>query len=112
MGYKVTADVVAMDERKIAAVKNYPLSTSTKQLKAFLSVAGFHRKFVSRFSPIASPLRKLTGKNVPYVWGKEQAEAFQTLKDILCSEPLLHYSDFKKLFFVTCDASSTGTGSV
>jgi len=46
------------------------------------------------------------------MWGKEQAEAFQTLKDILCSEPLLQYPDFRKGFIVTCDASSTGIGSV
>lgn len=112
LGYKVTPDGVAMDEKKIAAVKNYPVPTNVKQLKAFLGLAGFYRKFVPRFSPIASPLHKLTGKNVPYVWGKEQAEAFQTLKDILCSEPLLQYPDFKKGFIVTCDASSTGLGSV
>ena len=72
MGYKVTADGVAMDERKVAAIKNYPEPTNTKQLKSFLGIAGFYRKFVPRFSPIASPLHKLTGKNVPYVWGKEQ----------------------------------------
>jgi hypothetical protein len=112
LGYKVTADGVAMDERKIAAIINYPVPTNTKQLKAFLGLAGFYRKFVPRFSSIASPLHKLTGKNVPYVWGKEQVEAFQTLKDILCSEPLLQYPDFKKGFIVTCDASSTGIGSI
>jgi len=85
---------------------------NTKQLKAFLGLAGFYEKFVPRFSPIAAPLHKLTGKNVPYMWGTEQAEAFQTLKDILCSEPLLQYPDFRKGFIVTCDASSTGIGSV
>ena len=77
-----------------------------------MGLAGFYRKFVPRFSPIASPIQKLTGKNVPYVWGKEQAEAFQTLKDILCSEPLLQYPDYKKGFIVTCDASSTGLGNI
>jgi len=49
---------------------------------------------------------------VLYVWWKEHAEAFQTLKDILYSEPLLQYSDFKKGFTVTCDANSAGMGSV
>jgi len=89
-----------MDERKVAAIRNYPVPNNTKQLKAFLGLAGFYRKFVPRFSPIAAPLHKLTRKNVPYV-GKEQAEAFQTLKDILCSEPLLQYPNFKKGFIVT-----------
>ena len=71
MGYKVTADGLAMNERKTAAVNNYPAPTNTEQLKAFLGLAGFYRKFVQRLSPIASPLHKLTGKNVPYIWGKE-----------------------------------------
>ena len=65
-----------------------------------------------RFSPIASPLHKLTGKNVPYVLGKEQKEAFQTLKGILCSEPLLRYPDYEQGFIVTCGANSIGIGSI
>jgi hypothetical protein len=101
-----------MAERKTAAAKSYPVPTNTRQLKAFLGLGGFYRKFVPRFSPIASPLHKLTKKNVPYVWGKELAEALQTLKDILCSEPLRQYPDFKKGFIVTCDASSTAIGGV
>jgi len=101
-----------MDERKVTAIKNYPVPTNTRQLKSFLGTADFYGKFESRFSSIASPLHKLTGKNVPYVWGIEQAEAFQTLKGILCSEPLLQYLDFKKGFVVTCDASSTGKGGI
>jgi hypothetical protein len=60
---------------------------NAKQLKAFVGLTGFYRTFVLWFSLIASLLHKLTGKNLPYVWGKEQAKAFQTLKDILCSEP-------------------------
>ena len=112
LGYKVMAECAVMDERKTATIKHYPVPTNTKQLKAFLGLAEFYRKFVPWFSLIASPLHKLTGKNAPYVWGKEQAEVFQTLKDILCSEPLLQYPDFKKGFIVTCDASSTGIGSV
>jgi len=108
MGFKFTADCVAMDERKTAAIKNDPVPTSTKQLKAFLSLAVFYRKFIPRFSPIASPLHKLTGKNVPYVWGKEQTEATHTLKDISCCEPLLQYPHFKNGFIVTCDASLLG----
>lgn len=74
LGYKITADGVAMDERKVAAIKNYPVPTNTRQLKSFLGIAGFYRKVVPRFSPVTSPLHKLTGKNVPYVWGTEQAE--------------------------------------
>jgi hypothetical protein len=50
----------------------------------------------------------LTGKNVPYVWGKERDEAFEKLKHILCNEPLLQYLDSGKEFIVTCDVSADG----
>jgi hypothetical protein len=88
------------------------MPSNTRQLKAVLGLAGYYRKFVPRFSPIAKPLHKLTGKNVPYVWGEEQESAFQTLKDIRCNEPLLQYPDFEKEFIATCDASSNGIGSM
>jgi transposase InsO family protein len=112
LGHRVTPEGIRPDERKVAAVRDFPLPSNTKQLKAFLGLAGYYRKFVPRFSPIAKPLHKLTGKNVPYVWGEEQETAFQTLKDILCNEPLLQYPDFKKEFIVTCDASSNEIGCV
>jgi transposase InsO family protein len=112
LGHRVTPQGVRPDERKVAAVRNSPVPTCTKQLKAFLGLAGYYRRFVPGFSPIAKPLHKLTGKNVPYVWGEEQEIAFQTLKNILCSEPLLQYPDFGKEFIVTCDASSSGIGAV
>jgi hypothetical protein len=79
-GYKVTADRVAMDQKKIATVKNYPVPNKTKQMKAFFGVAGFYRKFVLRHSTIDSQLHKLTKKC--HMWGRRQAEAFRTLKNV------------------------------
>jgi hypothetical protein len=96
LGHRVMSQGIRPDERKIAAVRDFPMPSNTKELKAFLGIAGYYRKFFPRFSPIAKPLNKLTGKNVIYVWGEEQERAFQTLKDILCSEPLLQYPDFEK----------------
>jgi hypothetical protein len=62
LGYKVTADGVAMDERKAGAINKYAVPTTTKQLREFLGLVGFYRKFVPRFSLIASPLHELTRK--------------------------------------------------
>jgi hypothetical protein len=64
------------------------------------------------FNLIAESLHELTGKNVPYVWRDEQEQAFQTLKNILCSEPVLQYPDFERKFIVTCGAGSNGSGEV
>jgi hypothetical protein len=61
----------------------FPVPANTKQLKAFLGLAGYYRRFVPNFCRIAKPLHKLTSKNVPYIWGKEQDEAFPKLKHIV-----------------------------
>jgi hypothetical protein len=95
LGHKVTPQGIE-PERKVAAVREFPVPGNVKQLKAFLGLAGYYRRFVPNFSPIAKPLHRLTGKNVPYVWGEEQDTAFRTLKDILCNKPLLQYPDFGK----------------
>jgi hypothetical protein len=76
LGHKITPDGVKPDEKTVEAVMKFPVPQNTKQLKAFLGLAGYYRRFVPNFSPIAKPLHKLTGKNVPYVWGKEQDESF------------------------------------
>jgi hypothetical protein len=96
LGHRITPQGVRPDERKVATVRDFSVPTCTKQLKAFIGLAGYYRRFVPGFSPIAKPLHKLTGKNLPYVWGIGQEEAFQTLKNILSSEPLLQYTDFEK----------------
>jgi hypothetical protein len=77
LGHTITAEGVKPDGRKVQAVQQFPVPNSTKQLKAFLGLAGYYRRFIPNFSAIAKPLHKLTGKDVPYVWGTEQEEAFQ-----------------------------------
>jgi hypothetical protein len=72
LGHRVTPQGIRPDERKIAAVRDFPVPSNTKQLKAFLGLAQYYGKFVPRSSPTATPLHKLAGKNVPYVLGEEQ----------------------------------------
>jgi hypothetical protein len=112
LGHKISPLGIEPDERKVAIVKEFPTPTNVKQFKAFLGFAGYYRRFVPNFSPIAKPLHKLMGMNVPYVWTDEQETAFKTLKEILCSKPLLQYPDFEKEFIVTSDTSSNGIGRV
>jgi hypothetical protein len=111
LGHTITPDGVKPDEKKVETEKKFPVPTNTKQLKAFLGLTRHYRRFVPKFSHIAKPLHKLTCKNVPYVWGKEQDEAFQKRKHVLCKEPLLQYPDFGK-FIMECDASADGIGCV
>ncbi|GJU74699.1 putative reverse transcriptase domain-containing protein [Tanacetum coccineum] len=71
---------------KIEAVKNWKAPTTPSEIRSFLGLAGYYRRFIANFSKIAKPLTSLTQKNKKYEWGAEQEEAFQTLKDNLCKE--------------------------
>ena len=81
-------------------------------MRSFLGLAGFYRRFVRDFSTIAAPLNELTKKDVPFLWGTAQEEAFTVLKDKLTHAPLLQLPDFNKTFELECDASGIGLGGV
>ncbi|GJR82368.1 putative reverse transcriptase domain-containing protein [Tanacetum coccineum] len=86
--------------------------TSSSENQSFLGLASYYRRFITNFSKIAKPLTSLTQKNQKYVWGVDQEEAFQTLKNILCDAPILSLLDRVEDFVVYCDASNQGLGCV
>lgn len=83
LGYVVTPQGIEVDERKIDAIQSWPLPQAITQVRSFLGLAGFYRRFVKDFSTIAAPLHELTKKGVAFHWGKAQEESFGTLKDKL-----------------------------
>jgi hypothetical protein len=93
-------------------VRNFPVPTTTQKLKSFLGLAGYYRRFKPNFSKIAKPLTELLRKNTPYVWNEKTERAFNALKELLTTEPLLQYPDFKKPFVLTTDASNEAIGAV
>ncbi|GJU76534.1 reverse transcriptase domain-containing protein [Tanacetum coccineum] len=97
---------------KIEAVKNWRTPTTPSEIRSFLGLAGYYRQFIANFSKIAKPLTSLTQKNQKYVWGVEQEEAFQTLKNNLCDAPILTLPDGVEDFVVYCDASNQGLGCI
>jgi hypothetical protein len=103
---------VRPDEKRIEAVREYPKPRTTRELKSFLGLAGYYRKFIPNFSKIAKPLTELVKKNTPYVWNDKTEEAFVSLKTLLTSKPLLQYPNFNKPFILTTDASNDTTGAV
>ena len=112
LGHKVSERGVEPDARKVEAIKNFPTPRTPKQLKSFLGLAGYYRRFVPQFSKVAAPLHKLLKKDVKYVWGGPQEVAFQALKCRLMSEPILQFPDFSKEFILTTDASNEGVGAI
>ncbi|GJZ78903.1 putative reverse transcriptase domain-containing protein [Tanacetum coccineum] len=85
---------------------------SPTEVRQFLGLAGYYRRFIEGFSLIVKPLTKLTQKNKTYEWGKEEEEAFQLLKGKLCSAPILALPEGSEDFVVYCDASLKGYGAV
>jgi hypothetical protein len=112
LGYVVTSQGIEMDEEKNVAITSWPLLTTVTQVRSFLGLAGFYKRFVWDFSTIAAPLHELTKNGVPFRGGPAQKQAFDALKSKLTQAPLLQLPDFDKTFELECDASGIGIGGV
>nr|GEX84967.1 hypothetical protein [Tanacetum cinerariifolium] len=96
---------VHVDPAKVEAIRNWSAPTTPTEVRQFLGLAGYYQRFIEGFSLISKPLSKLTQKNKKYEWGMEEEEAFQTLKQKLCSVPILAVPEGTENFIIYCDAS-------
>ncbi|GJU66497.1 putative reverse transcriptase domain-containing protein [Tanacetum coccineum] len=103
---------IHVDLAKIEAVKNWAFPTTLSEIRQFLGLAGYYRRFIKGFSKIAKPMTELTQKNKKFNWGEEQESAFQLLKQKLCDAPILALPEGNDDFVVYCDASIKGLGVV
>ncbi|GJS22147.1 putative reverse transcriptase domain-containing protein [Tanacetum coccineum] len=112
LGHVVNRDGIHVDPSKVESVKNWKTPESPTEIRSFLGLAGYYRRFIENFSKIAKPLTLLTQKNKAYVWGDKQEESFRILKEKLCNAPVLALPDGPNDFVVYCDASNQGFGCV
>ena len=117
LGHNIVGQTVRPQEDKIQAIRDAPRPSTKRQIKSFLGLAGFYRRFIPNFSSIASPLSDLTKKNRPNSikdWQDHHERAFQTLKNRLTSSPILRLPVFQegKPFVLRTDASDIGLGAV
>ncbi|WMV33463.1 hypothetical protein MTR67_026848 [Solanum verrucosum] len=112
LGYVVSGDGIKVDPKKTDVIRNWPRPLTPSDIRSFLGLAGYYRRFVNEFSSIASPMTKLTQKKAKFEWTDECERSFQTLKDKLVSAPILSLLDGLKGFVVYCDASRVGLGCV
>ncbi|GJV47271.1 putative reverse transcriptase domain-containing protein [Tanacetum coccineum] len=112
LGHIINSEGVHVDPAKIEAIKNWPVPTSPTEVRQFMGLAGYYRRFIEGFSLIAKPLTKLTQKNKKFEWGADEDEAFQKLKRDLCTAPILALPEGPDDFVVYCDASLKGYGAV
>ena len=101
-----------MDPRKTEAVKNWPKPLAPTDIRIFLGLAGYYRRFVVGFSSIASPLTTLTKKKAKFEWTETCEKSFQELKDRLTSAPVLTLPKCGENYTVYCDSSRVGLGCV
>jgi len=112
LGFDYSADGVAPSPEKTKAISTWPVPKTTKDLRSFLGLVNFYRRFVHNFADVAGPLTELTGKNAQFRWESTHQHAFDTLKHALTTPPILDYPKPHDTFVLTTDASDTGLGAV
>ncbi|XP_055081043.1 uncharacterized protein LOC129456635 [Periophthalmus magnuspinnatus] len=112
LGFIVGRGQVRADPEKIQAVTEWPVPTNRRQLQRFIGFANFYRRFIRDFSRVISPLTKLTSPALQFAWSPEAQTAFEKLKRLFTSAPILHQPDPSRQFIVEVDASDSGVGAV
>ncbi|GJV16030.1 putative reverse transcriptase domain-containing protein [Tanacetum coccineum] len=103
---------IHVDPAKIESIKDWASPKTPTEIRQFLGLAGYYRRFIEGFSKIAKPMTKLTQKGIKFDWGEKEENAFQLIKQKLCSAPILALPKGSEGFVVYCDASRKGLGVV
>ncbi|TKC11711.1 hypothetical protein FA727_23790, partial [Robertmurraya kyonggiensis] len=112
LGHVLSNGGVAVDPKKVRDVLNWIPPQNVSEIRSFLGMAGYYRRFIEGFSKIAKPLTSLLEKNAKFVWTPQCQASFEELKKRLTTAPVLVLPDVTKSFSVYCDASRQGLGCV
>lgn len=112
LGHLITEDGVKPNPAKIEAIQRFPQPRNPKEIKQFLGLTGYYRRFVKDYSKIIKPLTYLLKKDVEYKFDESCIEAFHKCKKFLTEAPILQYPKFDEEFVLTTDASAFAIGSV
>ena len=112
LGHVLSTEGVAVDPGKVRDILNWKPPIFVHQVRSFLGMAGYYRRFIPDFSKVSKPITKLLKNQTKFVWSPKCNEAFETLKKLLTIAPILAQLDIEKLFDVYCDALGIGIGCV
>ena len=112
LGFIVDGETIRPTPKNVSMIQEFPSPTTRKQLRKFLGMANFNRKFIKNFSEIARPLTDMTSTKIKFDWGPAQQTAFEKLKEGISKAPSLCLADWSKEFHIETDASDTAVGAV
>ncbi|GJR90971.1 putative reverse transcriptase domain-containing protein [Tanacetum coccineum] len=112
LGHVIDSRGIHVDPAKIESIKDWASPRTPTEIRQFLGLAGYYRRFIEGFSKIAKSMTKLTQKGIKFDWGEKEENAFQLIKQKLCSAPILALPEGSEDFVVYCDASHKGLGAV
>ena len=112
LGHIVSKEGMEVDEAKVELISNLPTPKCVKDIRSFLGHAGFYKRFIRDFSATACPLCNLLAKDIPFAWSQAYERAFDKLKTILVSPPIMRSPNWELPFEIMCDASDYAIGAV
>lgn len=112
LGYVVSADGIHVNPGKVDAIANWPQPKTPTEVRSFLGLGNYCKRFVQGYTKLTDPLVHVTKKKVQFVWGRQQDKAFKALQDCLCYAPVLAMPELGAPYEVVCDASGFGLGAV
>ena len=112
LGHVLSAKGIEVQDAKIATIRDWPSPRNLRELRSFLGLSSYYRRFVPQFASVAAPLHRLQNKNVTFEWGAREEDAFQELKRRLMTTPILGMPTDEGTYYLDTDASETGLGAV
>ena len=112
VGYKVSSSGIEMDPERIRIIQEWPRPECVKEVRSFIGMLQYFRKFIKDFAKLSTPLTNLTKKDVKWSWNTETEDSFQVLKELMTKPPVLAHPDFERSFILTTDASGFAIGGV
>ena len=112
LGHLISPEGISPLPNKLDSIRHMPVPNSAKEIKQFLGLTGYYRKFVPIFADISRPLTTLTKKDVKFEWTSACQKSFELLKEALCGEPVLKYADTSKPYTLYTDASKYGWAGI
>jgi hypothetical protein len=108
----ISREGIKVDPSKTEAAKSFPTPQTQHDVRSFLGLSGYYRKYVKGYAKIATPLNRLLTTDISFKWTSDCENAFKTLKQALITAPVLGYPNLNKPFILACDASSSAIGYI